>query len=55
MDGKVVDADYIRALADIPSREILLARLLGSMQSPIAAFARVVNEVAKKREEEASA
>ncbi len=55
VDGAVVNADYIKALADIPSREILLARLLGSMQSPIAAFARVVNEIAKKREEEASA
>lgn len=55
VDGAVVDAEYVKALASIPSREVLLARLLGSMQSPIAAFARVVNEVAKKRESEASA
>lgn len=55
IDNAVVDAEYIKALASIPPREVLLARLLGSMQSPIAAFARVVNEIAKKRESEASA
>lgn len=55
VDGAAVDAEYIKALASIPSREVLLARLLGSMQAPISSFARVVNEVAKKRESEASA
>lgn len=54
VEGAVVDAEYIKALASIPSREILIARLLGSMQSPIAAFARVVNEIAKKKEEESA-
>ena len=38
----------IKALADIPSREVLLGRLLGSMQSPIANFARVIKQIAEK-------
>lgn len=36
VDGKVIDVDGIKALADLPSREELLAKLLGSMNAPIA-------------------
>ena len=35
-------------IATIPSREVLLGRLLGSMQSPIANLARVLNQIAEK-------
>ena len=35
-------------LAKIPSREVLLSRLLGSMQSPITNFARVIKQIAEK-------
>ena len=43
----------IKALADVPSREVLLARLLGSMQSSIAGFVRVLDAIAKKNGEAA--
>ena len=35
-------------LAKIPSREVLLSRLLGSMQSPITNFARVIKQIAEQ-------
>jgi large subunit ribosomal protein L10 len=38
----------MQAIASIPSRDVLLGRLLGSMQSPIANFARVLNQIAEK-------
>lgn len=41
------DAKGMQAIATIPSREILLGRLLGSMQSPITNFARVLNQIAE--------
>ncbi|MBQ6363491.1 MAG: 50S ribosomal protein L10 [Oscillospiraceae bacterium] len=48
VEGKVYDAAGIAAVSTIPSREELLSRLLGSMQSPIANFARVIKQVAEK-------
>jgi len=48
VEGKYYDAKEMAAIAAIPSREILLGRLLGSMQSPIANFARVINQIAEK-------
>ena len=48
VEGKVYDAAGIAAVSTIPSREQLLSRLLGSMQSPIANFARVIKQVAEK-------
>ena len=38
----------MQAISQIPGREILLGRLLGSMQSPIANFARVIKQIAEK-------
>ena len=35
VDGKVIDAAAVKELASLPSKEVLLAKLLGSMQSPI--------------------
>lgn len=35
LDGAVVDVDTIKALADIPSKEALIAKMLGSLQSPL--------------------
>ena len=66
VEGTKYDADGLKAVADIPSREVLLSRLLGSMQSPIANLARVLDQIAEhggaegcgvapKAEEEASA
>ena len=48
VEGKVYDAAGIAAVSTIPSREELLSRLLGRMQSPIANFARVIKQVAEK-------
>lgn len=53
VEGKVYDAAGIAAVSTIPSREELLSRLLGSMQSPIANFARVIKQVAEKEPAEA--
>ena len=48
VEGTYYDEKGIQVIATIPSREILLGRLLGSMQSPIANFARVLNQIAEK-------
>lgn len=48
VEGVAYDAQGIQAIADIPSREVLISRLLGSMQSPITNFARVMNQLAEK-------
>ena len=48
VEGTVYDATGMAKIADIPSREVLVGRLLGSMQSPIANLARVLNQIAEK-------
>jgi large subunit ribosomal protein L10 len=47
--GKALDANGVKALAAIPSKEVLLAQLLGLMQSPISRLARVVAAIAEKK------
>lgn len=42
LEGKVIDADGVKALADLPSREVLLAKVLGGMQAPMYGFAGVL-------------
>ena len=42
VEGKVIDAEAVKSLASLPPREVLLARLLGSMQSPITGFVNVL-------------
>lgn len=44
--GKALNADGIKALAAVPSKEVLLTQVAGLLQSPIARFARVVGAVA---------
>ena len=51
MEDTYYDAKGMQVIATIPSREVLLGRLLGSMQSPIANFARVVKQIAEKQGE----
>jgi len=53
--GKALNADGVKALASIPTKEVLLSQLLGLMQSPISRFARVLAAVAEKRGEGAAA
>jgi large subunit ribosomal protein L10 len=49
VEGTAYDAKGIRAIAEIPPRNELLSRLLGSFKSPIASFARVINQLAEKQ------
>jgi large subunit ribosomal protein L10 len=48
MPGQLLNADGVKALATMPSREELLSKLLGTMQAPIAQFVRTLNEVPTK-------
>jgi large subunit ribosomal protein L10 len=45
MPGQVMSAKEITALASLPSRDELLAKLLGTMQAPVTKFVRTLNEV----------
>ena len=48
VNGKVTDAAGIDALAELPPKEVLIARMLGSMMSPISGLAIVLDQIAKK-------
>ena len=48
VEGTVYDAAGIANIASIPSRDELISKLLGSLQSPITNFARVMNQLAEK-------
>ena len=48
IEGQYADETKLVEMANIPAREVLLGRLFGSMQSPIANFARVVKQIAEK-------
>ena len=50
INGTVSDAAAVNTLADLPSREVLLSRMLGSMMSPISGLAIVLDQIAKKGE-----
>ena len=47
VEGTVYDANGMKAISEIPSRDELLSKLLGSIQSPIANFARVIKQIAE--------
>ena len=51
VEGNYYDEAGVNALASIPSREVLLGKLLGSIQSPIANLARVLNQIAESKAE----
>ena len=51
VEGVLYDAEGMKIIADIPSREVLLSRLLGSLNSPVASFARVLNALAEEKEQ----
>lgn len=52
--GKVLDKAGVQALAAIPSKEELLAKLLGVMKAPVSGFAVALGALAKQREEVAA-
>jgi large subunit ribosomal protein L10 len=51
VEGTYYDAAGVNVIASIPSRDELLSKLLGSIQSPITNFARVIKQIAEKQEE----
>ena len=53
VEGSYYDEQGVNALAAVPSREELLGKLLGSIQSPIANLARVLNQIAESKGAEA--
>ena len=48
VEGNLFDAKGMASIASIPSRDVLISRLLGSLQSPVTNFARVMNQLAEK-------
>ncbi len=53
VEGTYYDAKGIQVISSIPSREELLSKFLGSIQSPVANFARVIKQIAEQKEQEA--
>ena len=49
VEGQSYDAKGIAQVASVPSREELLGKLLGSIQSPVSNLARVLNQIAEKQ------
>jgi len=54
-NGKALDVNGVKALASVPSKEVLLAQLCGLLQSPVSGLARVVAAVAEKKGEAVAA
>ena len=48
INGEVVDAAQVDALSRIPSKDTLIAMLMGMLKAPVSALARALNEIAKK-------
>lgn len=55
IEGTFYDQEGLKVIASIPSREELISKLLGSLQSPITNLARVLNQIAEKGEGTAEA
>ena len=54
LDNEVISLEKIKSLAKLPSREVLLANVLGAFQAPIASFARAVQAIVDKNGEAAA-
>ena len=48
LDGKFLEADEVKALAELPSREVLLGQIVGMMDSQVAALPRLLNAIITK-------
>lgn len=55
LDGAVIDTATVEALADTPTKEVMIARILGSIQGPITGLAVALNAVVEKGGEAAPA
>ena len=53
VDGEFNDADALKIIASLPSREVLIAKMLGSMLAPVSKLAYVLNAIAEKQEAQA--
>lgn len=53
VDGVIYDSEKIKVLAEIPSKEVLIAKLLGSIKSPVSNFAYLLSAIKDKKETEA--
>ena len=49
VDGQVLDVKGVEALASIPSREVLIAKIMGSMMSAVSKFVYVVEAIRKQK------
>jgi large subunit ribosomal protein L10 len=54
VDGTKYDAKGLEVLATIPSKDVLISKLLGSLQSPITNIARVLKQIAEQKENPAA-
>lgn len=50
VDGKVIDVNEVKVYASIPSKEVLISKMLGSLQAPIGKLVRTLDAIAKKDE-----
>ena len=55
VDGRVLNADEVKELAQIPSKEVLIGRILGSLQSSLYGFAYAIQAIIDKKTEESGA
>jgi len=53
VQGEIFDEDKVKQLATIPSRDVLIAKLLGSFKAPLSNLAYLLNAIAEKKESEA--
>ena len=49
VNGKIMNKNEVEALSKVPSKDVLIAMLLGTLQGPISAFARALNQIAEKQ------
>ncbi len=52
VEGEIMDQDRIKAVASLPTRDVLIARMLGSMLSPIQGFVIALDQIAKQKQGE---
>jgi large subunit ribosomal protein L10 len=53
VEGRIMNVDEVKALGDLPSREVLIAMLLGGLQGSIRNLAYALNTIKEKKEAEA--
>ena len=53
VEGKVISIDEVKVYANIPSKEVLISKMMGSLQAPVGNLVRALDAIAKKMESEA--